>query len=653
MTGYNKIKPRKFDKGGFVEENAEALAGGANLVADSLMMLGNPKKANVGLSTASGALKGAAQGAMIGGPIGALAGGVLGGVTSFIGSSKEKKELERQEEEAIIQAKKNQLAISSSNLAGYDTNGVQGVQYYKRGGVIPMYTKRSFAYGGVLPDDPIKTVKTINKPRAYQPDITLPNWDGLVQKDDGSIGMWGNDIVQTTPTVITPVVQPEAKTDHVGRQSGQYYQGSKSTSDKIFEMEKRLKAASNMKGFRKGGFLPCYAKGGPIGNYEVERDEVVQGNAQLEDATGIASDLQVVNGATHEGGGVQGVGGERVFSDSMKIGDELATVLKDLKISTSVKPSATYAKAAEIVGRRKGKMEDKINSHFAPSITTGKLMMSRLDTGLDILFDKQEESKVPRLPKPSYDRGGILPRVNDRLIPFTGGEITTPDQLAAYNVIPKVNQVVPETFMGKAGNFIKENEGQLLNLGSYLGNMASIRKLDTTVKTRYGNTPQYNYTDRSGLAKADNQAMLNSTLKALGSSSQGVNASNAGALYGETLNKNNAITNAENNRRDSYDQNFAERSDRMSLYNAQFGNAASAEQRELNNYKNVEAPLAARNTFMQGYAGNKAVQAQKNLDNKQALLTATALDENGALSRLAKKMGFKDVNDFITNYVSK
>lgn len=107
-----------------------------------------------------------------------------------------------------------------------------------------------FALGGLIgPDDPTKPKA---KPRPYQPDITLPGWDGLVQKDDGSIGMWGNDINKVPPTVIPKVEIPLGSTDHLGRQSGHLYQGTPVVRDKIFEMEKRLKAQSNMKGYAQG-----------------------------------------------------------------------------------------------------------------------------------------------------------------------------------------------------------------------------------------------------------------------------------------------------------------------------------------------------------------------------------------------------------------
>ena len=113
------------------------------------------------------------------------------------------------------------------------------------------YGNQLFALGGpILPDDPTKP-KVKLKPRPYQPNITLPNWDGLVEKADGSIGMWGND--WPAPKVVSPKPEiPMGNIDHLGRQSGQKFQGTPVVRDKIFEMEKRLKAQSNMKGYALG-----------------------------------------------------------------------------------------------------------------------------------------------------------------------------------------------------------------------------------------------------------------------------------------------------------------------------------------------------------------------------------------------------------------
>lgn len=113
------------------------------------------------------------------------------------------------------------------------------------------------AFGGEGPDDPILKARLAGvKPRPYQPNISLPGWDGMVEKADGSIGMWGNDITQRVPMVIPQVPFPQAYTDHVGRQSGSYYQGQPTADQKIQMIRERLMreaAAAPMKRYKKGG----------------------------------------------------------------------------------------------------------------------------------------------------------------------------------------------------------------------------------------------------------------------------------------------------------------------------------------------------------------------------------------------------------------
>lgn len=160
-------------------------------------------------------------------------------------------------------------------------------------------------FGGLVDDEPTKPKKGTVKPRAPQPDITLPNWDGLVQKEDGSIGMWGNDLIQSLPTITHPVELPDAHIDHNGRQSGSYYQGTPVVRDKIFEMEKKLKAAGNQNRMAYGGT----AGGVPV---EVEGNEV----AQL--PTG---DMMHFSGPSHEAGGIDATlpVGTTVYSDRISV----------------------------------------------------------------------------------------------------------------------------------------------------------------------------------------------------------------------------------------------------------------------------------------------------------------------------------------------
>lgn len=216
-----KLVYKKYNKGSFIKTNGSGIGAGAGI-------LGEIVGGDAG-NVLSGVGSGIAAGATFG-PIGAGIGGAIGLVGSLLGNAKEKKA----RRQAKIDANTNYNDEFNSNLDDINTNPY-GV----------------FRTGGPV-DGPDKPIKKVVKPRPYQPDITLPNWDGLVDKGDGTIGMWGNDITNVLPTVNPVPAPPLAKTDHLLRQSGSYYQGTTTTRDKIFEKEKALKAASNMKGYALG-----------------------------------------------------------------------------------------------------------------------------------------------------------------------------------------------------------------------------------------------------------------------------------------------------------------------------------------------------------------------------------------------------------------
>ena len=149
-----------------------------------------------------------------------------------------------------------------------------------------------------------------------------------------------------------------------------------------------------------------FADGGELPQYEVEGGEVVQGDAQLQSSKKIASDLHHVTGATHEEGGVVGQGGERVFSNRLNIPVELLAVLRKSKIKAD--PLSTYADVAANIGKMKGKFESKLGSYKPRTVNTGKLMLERVDGLLDMVFNTQEQSKLP-----VFAKGGKLPKYVD------------------------------------------------------------------------------------------------------------------------------------------------------------------------------------------------------------------------------------------------
>jgi len=167
MKVNKKSKKNKYDLGSFVKQNQQGIGIGGQLLSGGLDMLKNPNKANVGLSTGQGILSGASAGAALG-PWGMAGGALIGGAGALLGASKQKRLLEDQYQDTLGQA-------YDSNYTNMNTSSVNpyGTQIYQDGG---------------------KVAKNIKK----QSNPSLPNWDGMVQKADGTVGMWGNPLNNST-----------------------------------------------------------------------------------------------------------------------------------------------------------------------------------------------------------------------------------------------------------------------------------------------------------------------------------------------------------------------------------------------------------------------------------------------------------------------
>lgn len=617
-----KTKKPKYADGKWLSENSAAIGAGAGMLANFI-----PQDSGAG-RVGGGVMQGISAGAALG-PWGMAGGAVLGGVQALLGNAKMKREEEIRLQQNKIQNGQAETNISKVNLAGYNVNG-QGTAYYAKGG------------------------------KPY------------------------------------------------------------------------------------------------INGYEAEKGEIVEGNADLAESTKLASNLHLVGGNKHEQGGTDGVGGERIYSDRLKLDKEMADLFKPY----GLKGRPTYADAAKQVAKDKGKAEKKLDSKMAPSIRTGKRMVEDAQSALDLLFNLQEMSKpenrqpqqqefamggeLDPVPNKKFGYGSIAHRgtnqmtqqewdyvqktmqlkpdkninkdldptnpttayhtsimdswdiVNKNLSNFRAGKITTPtsgeDRNNAYTMSenrqpnagvynPKSNKFdyakyagggslpkpkyfdmlakagnsfggVPteesgggfNSVLSKIGDWTKKNEGQLINGASYLANLNAIKKLDTSVNRSYLNTPNYNYTDRSGIAKSENLNMYRTAVRGLSSSSAGVNASNAGALYAQTLNVNSQVNAQEGMRRDQYNEQYGQRVDRINGYNTGITNDANDKERELRNNKNVTLPLQARNAFLQGYAGNTAMTQKTNLDKQRMLMSAYLNDENGVLNRIDYKK-IKELKD--------
>lgn len=691
---YKKLP--KYGAGAFIKENASGIGGAASFLADASSVLANPKKANVGLNTAQGALKGAAAGAALG-PIGMGVGALVGGVTSFIGARAQKKKMEEEARQEMENTKNLALNNSKQILSNYNTLGNTGASYYKKGGLVKKYQN-----GGINTDDPTKpktdkedkviyTSKKGNLIKEKEWNIQKKNWNSLQDYTD-YIDRWA---LPEKGQSGKPIMAYERVLN--GRTS--YYKKEGSTDlgeipQQDFIAYRNRQRNSGLKDASLP-YIPQMKKGGKTftPQYEVEKGEVVQGkDTILEDGKNIASDLKLVEGETHEQGGTKGAGGERVYSDHLKINSTLKDTLN--KLGLNINKSTTYADVSKQVGIKKGNLEKKLGLNLNNKLgnNSSNEMLKRYDSILDFIFKAQEDSKPYKEKRDNMQmRYGGVPKYEDGILLSSGNknynfkqslddilnkgkqkplDINTPlnknlsDTPFSRSVlgkktalskdrvqldmkpIPKTSALSPNNFsarnmksqMGtKEGNGfmngLKENSGQLANFGSYLANLASINKLDTSVKRNLLANPSYNYQDRSGLGKYENQKSLNSVLSSLSTTSGGVNMSNTGAAYAGYLDANNKLQDAENKRKDEYDDNFNQRADRVGQVNTMITNEANDMKRDMKNQKDVQMPLQARNSFTQGIIGNDVMKRAENLDLKKAAIQAYGNDSNGNMSR--------------------
>lgn len=153
------------------------------------------------------------------------------------------------------------------------------------------------------------------------------------------------------------------------------------------EQQQMLMLQNNQYDLQPNNSPTFFDKGGEIeAEYEVEKNEVVQGNAKLSDSKKIADGLHLVLGYKHGqnnpktgGEGVYGNGGERVFSDSIAF------------------KKKTVANEALRLGKMLNKYQDKKSQNNKIASDTGKVMEARLNKELDALFDYQEAMKMPKL----------------------------------------------------------------------------------------------------------------------------------------------------------------------------------------------------------------------------------------------------------------
>lgn len=140
-----------------------------------------------------------------------------------------------------------------------------------------------------------------------------------------------------------------------------------------------------------GGFI--------MPDYEAEGGEVLEDPGQNAQAftgvlEGLSSDMQKLNGLPHSQGGMEMSGGEFMYTKRWKGTPQL---IEDLYNTTGIKfKRDTYAGLAETIGRKKGQVEQKLDSYDPASLNTANMMLERLEEGLELVKAEQEYRKMDK-----------------------------------------------------------------------------------------------------------------------------------------------------------------------------------------------------------------------------------------------------------------
>lgn len=195
--------------------------------------------------------------------------------------------------------------------------------------------------------------------------------------------------------VVTGIAGKNKQDDLLQEQEAQYSQ------DMISAYQSKYNALKGAGFSEKGNAYQEFRKLGGLVNadYEVEKGEVIHGKGVKLEGNGhrqLAEAVTLVGGKSHEQGGVDGSGGERVYSDTLKLPEELKQALKTLGIET--KKNSTYADIAEDLGKRRGKLEkkeEKLGVRVIPGIdlNTRNMLYDRYNTAEDMLFQIQEDQR--------------------------------------------------------------------------------------------------------------------------------------------------------------------------------------------------------------------------------------------------------------------
>lgn len=419
--------------------------------------------------------------------------------------------------------------------------------------------------------------------------------------------------------------------------------------------------------YKKGGKIMKYAYGKKINapQYEVEKNEMVMGDANLESSKQIASGMQKVTGATHENGGVNGEGGDYVLSNKIKISPSVKGYLDSIGIK--YKDNSTYAKVGEDIAKMKSKYE-KMKVYNYRGSNTQRLMTKRADEAMDAVFSLQElqkgETEEIENPTTMMKKGGKIKKMADGGPPY-GDEIDlslTDKQKQLYDLMYQDSSTVPiygdgtaygTTPINVGGNLTNQvdplkkqiipEEGEeepfdpsispyaqanVLNVLGYIDNNREMRKIGkypNLKRTPYTRTPfAYNNKALSDINKSYGAA----TKAITGTSSQTNNAAKA-ALFAKAIDAKNDYFQSEILRKNNFDNQQNMMDYQVDLANNNLENTRRVGEFDLNIYKSRNR-VQNRNALLQGIMANMTGSRQEDLERAKIAMELAKSDRIGS-----------------------
>jgi hypothetical protein len=680
-----KTRPYRYDIGGVLSETAQLTGMGASIGGPVGAGIG----AAVGLSTSLG--KEYANTKFGQSKLGKVAGfGInpIFGVTNLI---RQKKNREAQEAQNLLEQEerdyinKNSANFSKSLTTTYPTQGVPGVQFFNKGGLLKYNNGGNFQKLNFTLDDIDFENQSFNDSNSFE-NFIIPKYISKIKESNDPL------IQQEYQRIISQ----EGTDDNIAlalMANFPRFEDYKSTNNKLTSFG-QIPGNNSVKPYHD----PTY-------NKMVRRSFANGGN--LSAPVSALGEPQMFNlspgvtkfeGETHENGGIKldtngdgapeaeveddevMIDNRMILSDRLKPSKRMVEVLKNEGLSGD-----TYANIGEKIGKKLGALEEKLESGNNLSINTANIMTERLTAVLQSLFADQELTKPKTQNTQEFAKGGKLPKYFDggyhepTELDYYGDAnqnvmgLNTIVGLNSKSISPlntNINGKVPKTRYsqnfnfdtsirkGRISNRLAENPPaftpvnspikpssnnlgflkninpyQVANVANYFLNERDINKLETDFEPELNRYTPFNYVDRSGLAKSENAVASQQAIDALDTVSPQSKTAGISAINAARLSGNNEINAAEAARRDQSTAQYSSYLTNINALNAETINRQKLLALERGN-EQVALRTQNRNALIQGVLANQQNEQLMRMDGAKALLQAARSGNTGVVERL-------------------